>query len=100
MTKNFHNPTPVGAAQPPVRPVHQPTLAQYNQASHEYAISVASESEVAPSAHDIAQRAYELYVEQGSRPGHDIEHWLEAEKQLREEYHRLQNHGVARRAKN
>ena len=99
MTKNFYNPTPVGAAHPPVSPVHQPARAEFphRQPAHE-TIELA-EGEDVPSAQDIAQRAYELYVKQGSRAGHDIEHWLEAEKQLRNEYHHLQNRSAAQQTK-
>ncbi len=32
---------------------------------------------------EIARRAYELYLRRGSRNGHDVEDWLEAERQLR-----------------
>ena len=33
---------------------------------------------------DIAQRAYKLYVQRGSEPGHDIiDVWLQAERELR-----------------
>lgn len=39
-----------------------------------------------PSGRDlfatIRERAYLLYVESGYQHGHDIEHWLEAERQL------------------
>jgi hypothetical protein len=36
--------------------------------------------------HDqIAQRAHELWVKQGCRHGRDLEHWLEAERQLKAE---------------
>ena len=37
-----------------------------------------------PSHDDIAARAYELYLEHGAQPGHDIDHWLEAERELTE----------------
>jgi len=30
----------------------------------------------------IAERAYELYVQRGQEHGHDIEDWLEAERQI------------------
>lgn len=30
----------------------------------------------------IAQRAYELYVQRGHVHGHDLEDWLEAERQI------------------
>ena len=32
---------------------------------------------------DIARRAYELYCERGRRDGHDLDDWLEAERNLR-----------------
>lgn len=34
----------------------------------------------------ISQRAYELYVERGCAHGYHLEDWLEAEKQLVEEF--------------
>ena len=33
----------------------------------------------------MARKAYFSYVNQGSLPGHDVQHWLEAEKQLLDE---------------
>jgi hypothetical protein len=30
----------------------------------------------------IAERAYELYVQRGQEDGHDLEDWLEAERQI------------------
>ena len=33
----------------------------------------------------IAQRAYEHFVASGSQHGRDVEHWLEAERQLRKD---------------
>jgi hypothetical protein len=33
---------------------------------------------------DIAQRAYELFVQHGSKHGHEIDDWLQAERELRE----------------
>jgi len=30
----------------------------------------------------IRRRAYELYLERGGEPGHDLEHWLQAEREL------------------
>ena len=36
----------------------------------------------APSADEVARRAYFSYVNQGSLPGHDVQHWLEAEAHL------------------
>jgi len=36
----------------------------------------------APTAEEVARRAYFSYMNQGSLPGHDVQHWLEAEADL------------------
>jgi len=36
----------------------------------------------APSPNSIARLAYSIYQNQGSQPGHEVKHWLEAEAQL------------------
>ena len=40
----------------------------------------------APTANDrdIARRAYELYLARGCDAGHDVEDWLQAERELQE----------------
>jgi hypothetical protein len=38
-----------------------------------------------PTDAQIQARAYELYVQGGRRDGQDMEHWLRAEKELREQ---------------
>jgi hypothetical protein len=46
----------------------------------------ASTSSNVQPAHDrIAERARQLWMERGSPGGRDLEHWLEAERQLRDE---------------
>jgi Protein of unknown function (DUF2934) len=35
-----------------------------------------------PSNEDVARRAYELFQACGGEPGHDLDHWLEAEREL------------------
>lgn len=37
----------------------------------------------APSREEVAKLAYELYLSRGGDHGHDLEDWLEAERQLR-----------------
>jgi hypothetical protein len=32
---------------------------------------------------DVARRAFEIYCERGAQHGHDLEHWLQAESELR-----------------
>jgi hypothetical protein len=44
--------------------------------------SVAAENQRAMSKDDVAQRAYELFLARGRVDGHDVEDWLEAERQL------------------
>jgi len=36
-----------------------------------------------PTHEQITRRAYEIFIERGRPDGCDLEHWLEAEKQLR-----------------
>jgi len=36
-----------------------------------------------PTHEQITRRAYEIFIERGRPEGRDLEHWLEAEKQLR-----------------
>ena len=33
---------------------------------------------------DIARRAFELYCERGRKDGHDVDDWLNAERELRD----------------
>jgi hypothetical protein len=46
-----------------------------------------------PSPDEVARRAYFTYVNQGSRPGHDVQHWLEAEAHLLAERNLTRVHG-------
>jgi hypothetical protein len=41
------------------------------------------DSSSTPTQEQIARRAYEIFVERGQPDGQDLEHWLEAERQLR-----------------
>lgn len=41
-----------------------------------------------PSQDEIALRAHQLWCQQGCPHGHDMDNWLEAERQLREEHGR------------
>ena len=46
-----------------------------------------------PSPDEVARRAYFAYVNEGSRPGHDVQHWLDAEAQLLAERKLTRTHG-------
>ena len=36
----------------------------------------------AASEQEIRRRAYEIYLERGAQPGHELEDWLQAETEL------------------
>jgi hypothetical protein len=42
-----------------------------------------SNGENNPDPKKIEQRAYELYLDRGSDPGHEFDDWLRAERELR-----------------
>jgi len=42
-----------------------------------------TDSSSKPTQEQIARRAYEIFIERGQPEGRDLEHWLEAERQLR-----------------
>jgi len=50
-----------------------------------------------PSPDEVARMAYFSYVNQGSLPGHDVQHWLEAEAQLLAERNLTRVHGYHNR---
>ena len=57
-----------------------------------------NEIDFAPSPDEVARKAYFSYVNEGSLPGHEVQHWLEAEAQLLAERkltraHGFHNHG-------
>jgi hypothetical protein len=54
-------------------------------------------AEYVPSPDEVARRAYFSYVNQGSPPGRDVQHWLEAEAQLLAERNLTRTHGFHNR---
>jgi hypothetical protein len=47
----------------------------------EVELNIASDG--APSEQEIALRAHELFLERGAVEGHDLEDWLQAERELK-----------------
>ena len=45
------------------------------------------------SSDEVARKAYFTYVNQGSQPGHEVQHWLAAEAELIEERTLTRTHG-------
>ena len=52
-----------------------------------------SEVDFAPSSDEVARKAYFSYVNEGSLPGHDVQHWLAAEAELIAERNLTRVHG-------
>jgi hypothetical protein len=50
-----------------------------------------------PSADEVARRAYFAYLNEGSRPGRDVQHWLDAEAQLCKERNLTRTHAFHNR---
>ena len=50
-------------------------------------------TDFAPSPEAVARMAYFAYVNEGSRPGHEVQHWLAAEAELIEERKLTRTHG-------
>lgn len=45
-----------------------------------------------PSPHEVATRAYLNFIRHGSHHGHDVEHWLKAESELRAQHSGSRKH--------
>jgi hypothetical protein len=43
-------------------------------------------AEAHPTYEEIELRAYQIYIERGSALGHDVDDWLQAERELHEKY--------------
>jgi hypothetical protein len=56
-----------------------------------------NEIDFAPSPDEVARKAYFSYVNQGSLPGHAVQHWLEAEAELIAERKLTRVHGFHNR---
>ena len=61
----------------------RPNEAELNQRRMDFALT----------ADEVARRAYFSYVNNGSRPGHDVQHWLVAEAELLAEHNLTRVHG-------
>ncbi len=66
---------------------------KYPQPAKPETVLPSSEAAFAPSPDEVARRAYFSYVNQGSRPGHEVQHWLEAEAHLLAERNLTRVHG-------
>ena len=56
-----------------------------------------NEADFVPSPDQVSRKAYFTYVNQGSLPGHEVQHWLDAEAELIAERNRTRVHGFHNR---
>lgn len=56
-----------------------------------------NEADFTPSPDEVARRAYFSYENEGSQPGHDVQHWLKAEADLIAERNLTRVHGFHNR---
>jgi hypothetical protein len=59
-----------------------------------------NETDFVPSPDEVARRAYFSYLNEGSKPGHEVQHWLDAEAQLIKEWNLTRAHGFDNRRSN
>ena len=52
-----------------------------------------NEIDFAPSPDEVARKAYFAYENEGSQPGHEVQHWLKAEADLIAERNLTRVHG-------
>ena len=58
-----------------------------------------NEIDFTQSPDEVARKAYFSYVNQGSPQGHEVQHWLDAEKQLLAERKLTRAHGFHNQTK-
>ena len=56
-----------------------------------------NETNFTPSPDEVARKAYFAYENEGSQPGHEVQHWLKAEADLIAERNLTRIHGFHNR---
>jgi hypothetical protein len=56
-----------------------------------------NDTNFAPSPDEVARKAYFAYENEGSQPGHEVQHWLKAEADLIAERNLTRVHGFHNR---
>jgi hypothetical protein len=82
-----HNKFPQNQNQKPAGASVSATVADLNQ----------NEIDFEPSPDEVARKAYFSYVNEGSLPGREVQHWLEAEAELIAERKLTRVHGFHNR---
>ncbi len=74
--------------QPPHDLADEPTSLAADQSGEQgkQPIQLSRAGVIRPADEEIARRAYELYLDRGQTPGHELEDWLKAESELSENW--------------
>jgi hypothetical protein len=83
MKHNKHNQFPQNQNQMPARAPQPAAVADFKR----------NENDFAPSADEVARKAYFTYENEGSPQGRDVQHWLAAEAALIAERNLTRVHG-------
>jgi Protein of unknown function (DUF2934) len=67
------------------KPAQQPTADYSRVADSPVGDSPVERADITPAEERIRMRAYELYLERGGAPGDEMEDWLRAEREIREQ---------------
>ena len=70
-----------------------PQDAKPTRAAQPAAVLNQNEINFSPSPDEVARRAYFSYENTGSLPGHEVQHWLQAEADLVAERNQTRVHG-------
>ncbi len=60
-------------------------MTRENKAPKASPVGAGENGESSPTRAEIGRRAYEIFLERGSVHGHDLDDWLQAEPELKEE---------------
>jgi Protein of unknown function (DUF2934) len=60
-------------------------MARANKAPKASPVGAGENGKPSPTRAEIGHRAYEIFLERGSVHGHDLDDWLRAEHELKEE---------------
>ena len=60
-------------------------MTRKNKAPKASPLGAGKNGEPSPTPDEIGRRAHELFLERGSVHGHDLDDWLQAEHELREQ---------------
>jgi hypothetical protein len=71
---------------------HSPKNQSQNQNLSAPAVLSRNEIDFAPAPDEVARRAFFAYENEGSQPGHEVQHWLKAEADLIAERNRTRTH--------